>query len=148
MATIQKITPYLWFDDQAQEAAEFYISVFPDSGILSRSPLITEFKLAGQKFMALNGGPKFKFNEAISFFVLCQDQNEVDYYWNKLTRDGGEESICSWCKDKFGLSWQIVPKQLMEYLGSPQREKANKAMQAMLKMRKIIIADLEAAFHS
>lgn len=148
MATIQKITPYLWFDDQAQEAAEFYISVFPDSGILTRSPLITEFKLADQKFMALNGGPKFKFNEAISFFVLCQDQNEVDYYWNKLTRDGGEESMCSWCKDKFGLSWQIVPKQLMEYLGSPQREKANKAMQAMLKMRKIIIADLEAAFQS
>ncbi|MCB0668594.1 MAG: VOC family protein [Saprospiraceae bacterium] len=148
MASLQKITPYLWFDNQAHEAAQFYVSVFPDSGIKSTSPMITEFHLSGQDFMALNGGPQFQFNEAISFFVLCEDQQEVDYYWDQFTLNGGEESMCSWCKDKYGLSWQIVPRQLMELIGAPDREKANKAMQAMLRMRKIIIADLEKAFNS
>lgn len=147
MAQVQKITPYLWFDNQAQEAAEYYVSIFPDSYIISTSPMITEFMLAGQKFMALNGGPQFKFNEAVSFFVLCEDQEEVDYYWDHFTRQG-KESMCSWCKDRYGLSWQIVPKQLMKYIGSPEQEKATKALQAMLKMRKIIIADLERAFYS
>lgn len=148
MATVQKITPYLWFDGQAQESAEFYISIFPDSKLISTSPMITEFQIAGQKFMSLNGGPQFKFNEAISFLVLCKDQEEVDYFWEKFTEDGGEESMCSWCKDKYGLSWQIVPQQLIEFLRSPEMERANRAMQAMLKMRKIIISDLEQAFNS
>ncbi|MCB0688071.1 MAG: VOC family protein [Saprospiraceae bacterium] len=148
MAQFQKITPYLWFDHQAQEAAEYYTSLFPNSKITSVSSMIVEFELSGQKFIALNGGPQFKFTEAISFFVYCEDQKEVDYYWNCLTSEGGEESMCSWCKDKYGLSWQIVPKQLMEYLNSSNRERANNAMQAMLKMKKIIIALLDEAYNA
>jgi predicted 3-demethylubiquinone-9 3-methyltransferase (glyoxalase superfamily) len=160
---MQQITPHLWFDRNCEEAMNFYVSVFKNSKILSlhRYPtgiddphmkgmegkvLHGEFELNGQKFMALDGGPIFKFNESVSFYVVCKDQEEVDYYWNKLTADGGQESMCGWLKDKYGLSWQIAPAQLEELLGSPDRERSNRAMQAMLKMKKIIIADLQKAY--
>jgi predicted 3-demethylubiquinone-9 3-methyltransferase (glyoxalase superfamily) len=148
----QKIVTFLWFDDQAEEAIEYYASVFPDSKVLSvmRGPdgkVVTgNIQLAGQEFMALNGGPRFKFTEAISLFVRCQTQEEVDRLWARLTADGGEESQCGWLKDKYGLSWQIIPDALGELLGSPDREKANRAMQAMLQMRKIDVAGLQKAY--
>lgn len=145
---VQKITPFLWYESQAAEAAEFYVSVFPNSKVNQVTPMVTTFELDGQKFMGINGGPQFKFTEAVSFLVHCEDQTEVDYYWNKLTGNGGSESQCGWLKDKYGLSWQIVPKQLMELMSKPDRERANKVMQAMLKMKKIIIADLENAYNS
>jgi predicted 3-demethylubiquinone-9 3-methyltransferase (glyoxalase superfamily) len=143
--TLQKITPFLWFDNQAEEAAKFYCSVFKNSKVTGVSPMIVTFELEGINFTALNGGPRFKFTEAISFVITCQSQEEVDYYWDKLT-EGGQESMCAWLKDKYGLSWQVVPTALMELIGNSNREGANRAMQAMLKMRKIIIADLQKAF--
>jgi predicted 3-demethylubiquinone-9 3-methyltransferase (glyoxalase superfamily) len=148
---MQKITPFLWFDNNAEEAMQYYISVFKDAkiGNVSHYPdgrvLTCDFELFGQKFIALNGGPMFKFTEAVSFFVTCETQEEVDMYWNKLTSDGGEESMCGWLKDKFGLSWQIIPKALGSYLQNPDKQKAARAMQAMMKMKKIVIADLEKA---
>jgi predicted 3-demethylubiquinone-9 3-methyltransferase (glyoxalase superfamily) len=148
----QKISPFLWFNDNAEEAMNFYCSVFKDSKKVGTMPgaegkvMGVEFELNGQRFMGLNGGPNFKFNEAVSFFVSVETQEEVDYYWKKLTADGGEESQCGWLKDKFGLSWQIVPNALTELLGSPDREKAGRAMQAMLQMKKIDIAGLKKAF--
>jgi predicted 3-demethylubiquinone-9 3-methyltransferase (glyoxalase superfamily) len=146
---MQKITPFLWFDGNAEEAMNYYTTVFKDSKVKNVSRmggqvLTVEFELNGQDFIGLNGGPMFKFTEAVSFFVNCNDQAEVDYYWNKLL-EGGKPSRCSWLQDKFGLWWQIVPKRLMELMGDKDREKANRVMQAMLKMDKIIIADLEAA---
>lgn len=147
-----KITPFLWFDDRIEEAVNFYVSVFGHASIKSSMPgpgggaMSMTFELEGQHFMALNGGPRFRFTEAISFFVSCQTQAEVDYFWNKLTADGGAESQCGWLKDKFGLSWQIVPDALMTYLGNSDRAGANRAMQAMLQMKKIIISDLDKAF--
>ncbi|MGZ5188767.1 MAG: VOC family protein [Bacteroidia bacterium] len=150
---MQKITPFLWFDNNCEEAMNFYTSVFKNSKIhnIQRGPdgkaFTGTFNLDGQEFMALNAGPTFKFNEAVSFFVNCKDQEEVDYYWDKLTADGGEESRCGWLKDKFGLSWQIVPEALGRYLSDPDPKKANNAMQAMLKMNKIIVADLENAYN-
>ena len=150
---MKKITPFLWFDDQAEEAMRFYCSIFPDSEVLSVTPggpngkaMSVQFRLADQEFMGLNAGPEFKFNEAVSMFVNCENQAEVDALWAKLTAEGGQESRCGWLKDKFGLSWQIIPKQLGEYLGHPDREKAGRAMQAMLKMNKIEVADLKRAF--
>lgn len=152
---MSKITPYLWFDGQLQQAMDFYISIFPDARITSAQhgpqgpdgPIFTAtFELAGQKFIGLNGGPQFKFTEAISFMIDCTGQEEVDYFWDRLTADGGEESMCSWCKDKFGLSWQVVPRQLMETVGGPDPEGRQRAVDAMLKMRKIIVADLERAY--
>ncbi len=147
-----KIMPCLWIDDRIEEMVNFYIATFRDGEIREvqnypdgRSLTIT-FRLRDQEFMALNGGPAFKFTEAISFTVDCEDQAEVDHYWNTLTADGGEESMCGWLKDKYGLSWQIVPKQLPELLRSPDRAGAGRAMQAMLQMRKIVVADLEKAF--
>jgi predicted 3-demethylubiquinone-9 3-methyltransferase (glyoxalase superfamily) len=148
---MKKITPFLWFDTQAEEAMKFYVSLFKNSKAnnVSRGPdgkaFTVSFELDGQEFMGLNAGPQFKFNEAVSMFVSCEDQAEVDYFWNALTADGGEESMCSWCKDKFGLSWQIVPKQLGELMGDPDPEKSQRVMQAMLKMKKIIVADLQKA---
>jgi predicted 3-demethylubiquinone-9 3-methyltransferase (glyoxalase superfamily) len=145
------ITPFLWFDNNADEAINFYTSVFPDSEVIDRSDgpdgklFLATFMLNGQELMALNGGPEFKFTEAISLFVSCQDQAEVDYFWEKLT-DGGEESQCGWLKDKFGLSWQIVPTALGELMADPDREKADRVMQAMLKMHKIDIQALEDAY--
>lgn len=150
---MNKITPFLWFDGNAEEAIDFYISVFKDSEIISKDKgpdgklFAGEFRLNNQHFFVLNAGPTFKFNEAVSFFVKCKDQTEVDYYWDNLTANGGEESMCGWLKDKFGLSWQIIPEDLSKFLGDPDREKADRAMQAMLKMRKIIVTDLEKAFY-
>jgi predicted 3-demethylubiquinone-9 3-methyltransferase (glyoxalase superfamily) len=155
---VQKIQPCLWFDDQAEEAVNFYISTFADSkmGIVFRDPigvggpkgrvLTVTFELGGQEFMALNGGPEFKFNEAISFLVTCETQEEVDALWTKLTSGGGEESQCGWLKDKFGLSWQIVPRVLDEMLQDKDPAKAKRVMEAMLQMKKIDIAGLKRAY--
>ena len=153
---MQKITPCLWFDTEGEDAARFYTSVFPNSRIVeiarygSAGPrpegmvMTVEFELDGQRFIALNGGPEFKFSEAISFQVNCETQDEVDTFWSKLS-DGGEEGPCGWLKDKFGLSWQIVPTVLPELLSDPDREKSQRVMQAMLSMRKIEIGELERA---
>lgn len=149
---MNKITPFLWFDTQAEEAMNFYVSVFKNSkaGSVSRGPdgnaFSVSFNLEGQDFMAINAGPQFKFNESISFFVNCETQEEVDYFWEKLTADGGEESMCGWLKDKYGLSWQIIPSALGELMGDPDPVKAQRVVQAMLKMQKIIIADLQRAY--
>ena len=152
-----KITPFLWFNDQAEEAMNFYTSIFKNSKISSvsrygeggpgqpGSVMTATFELDGQEFMALNGGPLFTFTEAISFFVNCETQAEVDELWEKLT-EGGEESQCGWLKDKFGLSWQIVPSVLGELLNDPDAEKAGRVMNAMLQMKKIDIAGLRAAY--
>ena len=148
MATLkQKITPFLWFDSQALEAANFYCSVFKNAKVLNASPVMVTFELEGQKFMTLNGGPKFKFTEAISLFVECESQAEVDELWNKLTADGGQESMCGWLKDKYGLSWQIIPNTLMKLMGDKDQVKAQRVMQAMLKMRKIEVNRLEDAYN-
>jgi len=150
------ITPFLWFDTEAEDAAEFYTSVFPSSkiGHISRygsagprpegMVMTVSFELNGQEFVALNGGSNFTFNEAVSFKVACEDQDEVDSYWSALS-EGGEEGPCGWLKDRFGLSWQIVPTRLEELLSDPDRERAQRAMEAMLKMGKIEIAELERA---
>ena len=153
----QTIVPNLWFDTEAEAAARFYVSVFKNSRIISRSlytegapreagmVMTVEFELDGQRFVGINGGPQFKFDEAISFQIACKDQEEVDYYWDKLTADGGEEGPCGWCKDKYGLSWQIVPTGMDVILSDPDSERAERAMKAMLKMRKLDIAELERA---
>ena len=146
-----RITPFLWFDDRLEEAANFYIGVFGDGNITSTSRhgdkvMSMTFVLDGQEFMALNGGPHFKFNEAVSFFVKCETQSEVDRYWDALVADGGAESQCGWLKDKFGLSWQIVPNALGRYLGDADPVKAQRVGQAMMRMKKIDIAALDAAY--
>lgn len=149
---MKKITPFLWFDTQAEEAMNFYVSVFKNSkvGGVSRGPdgraFSVNFELDGQEFMGLNAGQQFKFNESISMFVNCENQAEVDELWNKLTADGGDESMCGWLKDKYGLSWQIIPKHLGELMGDPDPDKSQRVMQAMLKMQKIIVADLQKAY--
>jgi len=159
---MQKITPFLWFDDQAEEAVKFYTSIFKDSktGRILRyddeaakasgrpvgSVLTIEFELEGQKFVALNGGPEFKFNESVSFVVNCETQQEVDYYWQKLIADGGQESACGWLKDKFGLSWQVTPAVLIDMLHDKDSAKAERVMKAMLQMQKIDIDKLKAAY--
>lgn len=141
-----RVTPFLWFDGQAEEAARFYVSVFKKgSRITSASPMSVTFELEGQPFFALNGGPMFKFTEAISLFVHCKDQKEVDYYWRKLT-DGGEPGQCGWLKDRWGLSWQVVPRALGECLGGSDREGSQRAMAAMMKMQKLNVAKLKAAY--
>ena len=154
---MQKITPYLWFDNQAEEAMNFYTSIFKNSkiGSVSRygeggpgpagTVISATFQLEGQEFMALNGGPAFKFTEAISFFVSCETQAEVDELWDKLS-EGGEIQMCGWLKDKFGLSWQIIPTVLGELMGDPDVEKAGRVMNAMLQMKKIDIAGLRRAY--
>lgn len=152
----QKITPFLWFNNQAEEAANFYVSVFKNSEILEvnrvgeggpgepGSALVVSFKLEGQEVRALNGGPQFSFTEAFSFQIDCNDQAEVDYFWDKLTQ-GGEPGPCGWLKDKFGLSWQVIPRRLMELLGDPDPGRTSRAMQAMMQMSKIEITKLEEA---
>jgi predicted 3-demethylubiquinone-9 3-methyltransferase (glyoxalase superfamily) len=153
---MHKITPCLWFDTEGEEAASFYTSVFPSSRIIdvarygSAGPrpegtvMTVTFELDGQQFVALNGGPEFTFNEAISFQVSCEGQDEVDAYWSTLS-EGGEEGPCGWLKDRFGVSWQIIPTALPELLGDPDREKAQRVMRAMLNMKKIEIEGLERA---
>jgi predicted 3-demethylubiquinone-9 3-methyltransferase (glyoxalase superfamily) len=163
MASMQKITPNLWFDNQAEEAATFYVSIFKDSklGRISRygkegyeihkrpadSILTIEFELLGQKFMALNGGPVFKFNEAISFIVYCNNQEEVDYYWEKL-KEGGDPNAqqCGWLKDKFGVSWQVIPSQLNDMMADHDPQKTERVMKVMLKMKKLDLAELQRAY--
>lgn len=159
---MQKITPFLWFDNQAEEAVKFYRSVFENSkigrilrydeeaakasGQPAGSVLTIEFEIEGQEFVALNGGPQFKFNESVSFVVNCDTQEEVDYYWEKLTGGGGKESACGWLKDKFGVSWQITPTVLIDMLHDKNSQKAERVMHAMLQMQKIDIAQLKAAY--
>jgi predicted 3-demethylubiquinone-9 3-methyltransferase (glyoxalase superfamily) len=159
---MQKITPFLWFDGQAEQAVKFYTSVFKTSKVgrilrydenaakaASRplgSVLTIEFEIEGQKFVALNGGSEFKFNESISFVVNCETQQEVDHYWNKLTADGGHESACGWLKDKFGVSWQVTPTVLVDMLHDKNPEKAGRVMKAMLQMQKIDIGKLKDAY--
>jgi predicted 3-demethylubiquinone-9 3-methyltransferase (glyoxalase superfamily) len=145
MAAVQKISPFLWFDGNMEEAVTFYASVFKNSKINMMNPMSSSFELEGVEFMGLNGGPMFKFTEAVSFFVKCKDQAEVDYFWNRFLSGGGKESQCGWLKDKYGLSWQIIPDALGRYMSDPDREKANRVMQAMLKMKKIVVADLDRA---
>jgi predicted 3-demethylubiquinone-9 3-methyltransferase (glyoxalase superfamily) len=159
---MQKITPFLWFDDQAEEAVNFYTALFKNSKIdrIFRyneeaaektgrpvgSVLTIEFEIEGQKFVALNGGPLFKFNESVSFVINCETQAEVDYFWEKLTADGGEESACGWLRDKFGLSWQITPTVLIDMLHDSDEEKSRRVMQAMFQMKKIDIKTLKDAY--
>ncbi len=161
---MQKITPCLWFDTEAEEAANLYVSLFKNSKITETTKypeaaeevsgkkagtvLTVAFELDGVPFMALNGGPEFPHSEAISFVVDCADQEEVDHFWNGFLADGGEESQCGWLKDKFGVSWQITPKQLKELLSDPDPVKANRVMAAMLEMKKIDIAKLQEAYDS
>jgi len=142
---MHKVTPFLWFDGQAEEAATFYTSIFRNSKIVSVSPMSATFVLDGQQFYALNGGPQFKFTEAISLFVSCETQEEIDYFWEKLSA-GGKKSRCGWRKDKFGLSWQIVPPILGKYLNDEDGEKSNRVMQAMLQMDKLDIKQLKQAY--
>jgi predicted 3-demethylubiquinone-9 3-methyltransferase (glyoxalase superfamily) len=156
---MQKITPFLWFDNNAEEAINFYTGIFKDAKIVSASRfpegapgpapsgslMSATFQLAGQQFMALNGGPQFKFTEAVSLFVDCETQQEVDYFWDKLS-EGGEPGPCGWLKDKFGLSWQVIPKALGEMLGDKDPAKSQRVMQAMLQMSKIDIAALKRAY--
>jgi predicted 3-demethylubiquinone-9 3-methyltransferase (glyoxalase superfamily) len=155
---MQKITPCLWFDNQGEEAANFYVSVFKNSAVTgitrygeagpapAGSVMTVSFELDGQPFIALNGGAaQFGFSEAISFMVDCADQDEVDEYWSRLS-EGGEEGPCGWLKDKYGMSWQITPRRLMELIDSEDTEAGQRAMAAMLKMKKIIVADLESAY--
>jgi predicted 3-demethylubiquinone-9 3-methyltransferase (glyoxalase superfamily) len=148
MATLkQKISPFLWFDSQASEAAKFYCSLFKNSKVTQDTPMVVTFELEGQKFMALNGGPRFKFTEAISLYVDCEDQAEVDYFWNKLTANGGEESMCGWLKDKYGLSWQIIPRTLIELMSDKDQVKSQRVMQAIMTMRKIDVQKLKDAYN-
>ena len=156
---MDKITPCLWFDGVAEEAAQTYTRIFPDSRIerVHRSPadtpsgekgsvLTVDFTLKGRSFIGLNGGDDFKFNEAVSFSIDCDDQAEVDRYWDALLRDGGTPSVCGWLKDRFGVSWQVIPRQLNEYLTSSDRDAAQRAMEAMLKMTKIDVEKLREAY--
>ena len=143
---MQKITTFLWYNTEAEEAARFYVSIFKNSRILSVNPMTVTFQLEGQTFYALNGGPQFKFTPAISLFVDCADQAEVDQLWTKLLAGGGRENQCGWLQDKYGLSWQIIPKALGSMLSDQDRTKADRALQAMLKMKKIEVAKLEAAY--
>lgn len=153
---MQKITPCLWFDGHVEEAAGFYVSLFPDARIVDTqyymddvhqpkgSILVMELELAGQSFQILNGGPHFKITPAISFTITCKDQAEVDHYWNAFARDG-EEMPCGWVTDRFGVSWQVVPELMLRLLADPDRAKAKRAMDAMMKMKKFIVADIEKA---
>ena len=162
MAQLQRITPFLWFDSQAEEAVRFYTSVFKNSRIVSTtqypeagkenhkrppgSVMTIEFELEGQSFIALNGGPTFKFTEAVSLLITCQDQAEIDYYWDRLTPGGDPKAqVCGWLKDKFGLSWQVAPAMLLEIWKGPDTAAKGRAMEAMMKMKKIDIAEIKRA---
>ncbi len=152
-----KITPNLWFDKNGKKAAEFYVSIFPNSAITNvsyyteagpgepGSVLTVDFVLDGNEFTAINGGPEFTFDEAVSMLIHCKDQDEVDYYWDKLLEGGGQESVCGWLKDKFGFSWQVVPDELEQLITDSDPERASRAMKAMLGMKKLDIAQLRAA---
>ena len=153
----QKIVPNLWFDTEAEEAANFYVSVFEDGRIVNVTHyneagpreagmvMTVEFELEGQRFVGINGGPEFKFDEAVSFAIECETQEEIDRYWEKLREGGGEEGPCGWLKDRFGLAWQVVPKGMDELFADPDKGRAERAMRAMLGMRKIDVAEIRAA---
>ena len=155
---MQKITPFLWFNDDAEEAVHFYVSTFPNSRVVSTSRygeagpgpkgsvMTMEFEMHGQRFVALNGGPKFKFTEAVSFVVKCESQEEIDRTWDKLVAGGGQPAQCGWLKDRYGLSWQVVPTVLSQLMTDPDPERAKRVMEAMLKMVKIEIRGLEDAY--
>jgi predicted 3-demethylubiquinone-9 3-methyltransferase (glyoxalase superfamily) len=148
--TGQKISPFLWFDNNAEAAAQFYTSIFKNSKILEVSRpqgavMVVKFQIAGQEVTALNGGPRFKFSEAFSFVVSCENQQEIDEYWSKLTSGGGQESMCGWLKDKFGFSWQIIPANLGTLMGQKDPKRANRVMEALLQMKKLDVAKLTAA---
>jgi predicted 3-demethylubiquinone-9 3-methyltransferase (glyoxalase superfamily) len=159
---MRQLTPNLWFDNEAEEAAKFYTSIFENSRIhsIQRYPeaatevsgkpagsvLTVEFEIEGQRFVALNGGPEFKFNESVSFMIPCKDQREVDYFWSRLIDGGGEESMCGWLKDKFGLSWQVVPERLNEMMEDKDQKKVEAVTAAFLQMRKLDLATLEQAY--
>lgn len=157
-----KLTTCLWFEHgNAREAANYYVETFPDSSIgnnwitpaetpgnEANTEVVVDFVMFGQDFIALNGGPIFSFNESISFQIPCKDQEEIDHYWNKLINDGGQESQCGWLKDKFGVSWQITSPQMEQYIGGQDHEGAARAVQAMLQMKKIVIADLKSAYEN
>lgn len=140
---IKQMYPCLWFDGNAREAADFYCSVFPNSKLINDSGMVVNFEINGQFLMGLNGGDHYKFNEAVSFVIPCKDQEEIDYYWSKLTGDGGEEGKCGWCKDKFGLSWQVIPSILNLLVSDPER--GQRVVQAFLKMKKFDIETLQNA---
>lgn len=151
---MSRISPCLWFDDNAETAARFYVSLFPNSRMIApetptpagtRPPVMVVFELDGQRVMAINGGPTFKLGPAFSMFVDCADQAKVDRYWDALVADGGKESMCGWLEDRFGVSWQIVPKRLSELMGDTDPERAERVRQAMFGMRRLIVEDLEAA---
>ncbi|MGW0818585.1 VOC family protein [Streptomyces viridiviolaceus] len=156
--TTDGFTTYLWFDGQAEEAAHFYVSVFKNSSIGSvtryteagpgpaGSVVTVDFTANGQKFVALNGGPEFRFSEAVSFQILCTDQEEIDYYWTRLTEGGGQAGPCGWLKDRYGLSWQVTPQRLIDMIKDPDPEKAARATRAMLRSHKFDIAELERAY--
>jgi len=139
----KQMYPCLWFDGQARAAANFYCTIFPDSKIINDSGIVVNFELNGQFFMGLNGGDNIQFNEAVSFVIPCKDQEEIDHYWYKLIADGGQESMCGWCKDKFGLSWQVIPAILGELMSNP--EKGQRVVQAFMKMQKFDIEALQNA---
>jgi predicted 3-demethylubiquinone-9 3-methyltransferase (glyoxalase superfamily) len=153
----QRIVPNLWFDTEAEEAAAFYTSIFENSRIVNKthyteagpreagSVMTVEWELDGQRFVGINGGPQFKFDEAVSFAITCDDQEEVDYYWDRLLEGGGSEGPCGWLKDRFGLAWQVVPRGMDELLADPDAGRGRRAMEAMFKMKKLDIAALEAA---
>lgn len=155
---MQNITPCLWFDGQAEEAAKFYTAIFPNSSIGTVTPntkdtpgeegsaMVVSFVLDGQRFTALNGGPQFKFNESVSFMVPCKSQEEIDYYWERLTADGGQESMCGWLKDKFGLSWQVAPANLDKLLSPEHPAKVASVMRAVMSMKKLDMAEMERAY--
>jgi len=151
---MKKITPFLWFNDQAEEAMRFYVSIFKDSKVIEVTPgpngkaMGVRFELEGQEFMGLNAGPEFKFTEAISFYVSCKDQAEVDDLWAKLSAGAGEESSCGWVKDRFGLWWQVIPDALPTLMGDKDPVKAKRVVDAMLKMKKIDVAGLERAYEA
>lgn len=153
---MKKITPFLWFDKNLKEITDYYLSIFPGSKITSKGSLsdtpsgeveTATMEILGQEFDLMTAGPLFHFNEAVSFVIQCEDQKEVDYYWEKLTTNGGEESQCGWCKDKYGLSWQVVPKELGELMSKGSDEQKARIVQAFMKMKKFDIAGLETAFN-
>ncbi|MEY3408070.1 MAG: hypothetical protein RL038_1131 [Actinomycetota bacterium] len=156
-----QLTTCLWFNGNAREAAEFYVQLFPNSRLVSNwitdadtpgnqvgDEVTVEFEIFGQKFIALNGGPQFPHTEAVSFQIPCEDQAEIDHYWNTLTADGGEESMCGWLKDKFGVSWQVTSPEMMRFIAGADKSGAERAVKAMLEMRKIVLKDLEKAYNN
>jgi len=143
-----KVSPFLWFVGNMQEAVNFYVSAFKDARIVEMSPMSARFELLGREFLALNAHPHQPFTEAISFFIELDTQEEVDFYWNALAAGGGKEQMCGWVKDKFGVSWQVIPKALGRYLSDKDRPRAERVMQAMLKMKKLVISDLDRAYAS